>query len=139
MVSKASEDLPEPETPETTVSLPWVSSQSMFFRLWVRAPRMVMRSFNVSTGKFSVNLLGRRCYFRLKTGLDAGEHLLRVTLLRLLVGGRDVTSQIGQHHSPGLGVFPHTHPQADVLILMRDPHAQQFEGFGVGARRFGHA
>src|ERR1700685_2012645 len=143
MVSKASEDLPEPETPETTVSLPWVRSQSMFFRLWVRAPRMVIRSFNVSTnfstGKLAVNLLGRGGDFCLKTGLDAGEHLSRVALLRLLEGGRDVASQIGQHHAPGFGFLPDAHAQADVLILMRDPDAQQFEGFGIGAGWFGYA
>jgi len=45
MVSKASEDLPDPETPLTTVSLPWGMSQEMFFRLCVRAPRMTMKSF----------------------------------------------------------------------------------------------
>ena len=45
MVSKASEDLPEPETPLMTVSLPWGISQERFFRLWVRAPRMMMASF----------------------------------------------------------------------------------------------
>ena len=45
MVSKASEDLPDPETPLITVSLPWGISQEMFFRLWVRAPRMMMASF----------------------------------------------------------------------------------------------
>ena len=44
MVSKASEDLPEPETPETTVSFPWGMEQSTFFRLWVRAPRMMISS-----------------------------------------------------------------------------------------------
>src|ERR1700722_14321387 len=139
MVSKASEDLPEPETPETTVSLPWVRSQSMFFRLWVRAPRIVIRSFNVSTSKLAVDLLGGRCELSLKAGLDAGEHLLWVALLGLLVGGSNVTSQIGEHHSPGFGFLPHAHAQADVLILMRDPDTQQFEGFGVGAHRFGYA
>src|ERR1700677_4133494 len=139
MVSKASEDLPEPETPETTVSLPWVRSQSMFFRLWVRAPRIVIRSFNVSTSKLAVNLLGRGYDLRLKTGFDAGEHLFRVALLGLLVGCRNVASQIGEHHAPSFGFLPHAHAQADVLILVRDPDTQQFEGFGVGARRFGYA
>ena len=37
--------LPEPDTPLTTVSFPWGISQEMFFRLWVRAPRMMMASF----------------------------------------------------------------------------------------------
>lgn len=46
MVSKAREDLPEPETPETTVSFPWGMTQSMFFRLWVRAPRIMISSLN---------------------------------------------------------------------------------------------
>ena len=45
MVSKASELLPDPDTPLTTVSLPWGISQEMFFRLCVRAPRMMMASF----------------------------------------------------------------------------------------------
>src|SRR5580698_4104927 len=51
MVSKASEDLPEPETPLTTVSLPWGISQEMFFRLWVRAPRITIASFAEVNGK----------------------------------------------------------------------------------------
>jgi hypothetical protein len=33
MVSKASDDLPDPETPLITVSFPWGISQEMFFRL----------------------------------------------------------------------------------------------------------
>jgi hypothetical protein len=39
-VSNASDDFPDPETPLTTVSLPCGISQSMFFRLCVRAPRI---------------------------------------------------------------------------------------------------
>src|SRR6185436_2232480 len=39
MVSKASDDLPDPLTPVTMISLPEGSVTSMFFRLWVRAPR----------------------------------------------------------------------------------------------------
>src|SRR6185437_10632316 len=45
MVSKASELFPEPDTPLITVSLPCGISQDMFFRLWVRAPRITMASF----------------------------------------------------------------------------------------------
>jgi hypothetical protein len=45
MVSKASDDFPDPETPLTTVSFPWGISQEMFFRLCVRAPRMTIASF----------------------------------------------------------------------------------------------
>src|SRR5579871_12543 len=42
MVSKASEDLPEPESPVNTTSLSRGISTSMFFRLCSRAPRMVI-------------------------------------------------------------------------------------------------
>ena len=45
MVSKASELLPEPDTPLITVSFPWGISQERFFRLCVRAPRIMMASF----------------------------------------------------------------------------------------------
>src|SRR5580700_11852801 len=40
MVSKASEDLPEPERPVNTINRSRGKSRSIFFRLWVRAPRM---------------------------------------------------------------------------------------------------
>ncbi len=46
MVSNASDDLPDPETPLTTVSFPWGISQEMFFRLCVRAPRIMIASFD---------------------------------------------------------------------------------------------
>src|SRR5205085_7166073 len=42
MVSKASEDLPEPDRPVNTTSLSRGISTSTFFRLCSRAPRMVM-------------------------------------------------------------------------------------------------
>src|SRR3954464_11225281 len=45
MVSNARELLPDPDTPLTTVSLPWGISQEMFFKLWVRAPRITIASF----------------------------------------------------------------------------------------------
>src|SRR5579863_417234 len=48
MVSKASDDLPDPETPVTTVSWLCGISQSTFFRLWTRAPRTVMLSFDMA-------------------------------------------------------------------------------------------
>src|SRR5215467_12043802 len=38
MVSKASEDLPEPETPVTTVTRSWGMARDTFFRLFCRAP-----------------------------------------------------------------------------------------------------
>src|SRR5215472_1959958 len=48
MVSKAREDLPEPETPVTTVRELCGTSKSMFLRLCTRAPRTMMLSLSVS-------------------------------------------------------------------------------------------
>src|SRR3984893_3949178 len=42
MVSKASEDLPEPDSPVNTASLSRGISTSMFFRLFSRAPLMII-------------------------------------------------------------------------------------------------
>src|ERR1700730_14531786 len=42
MVSKARLDLPEPETPVTTVMALWGISKLMFLRLWTRAPVTTM-------------------------------------------------------------------------------------------------
>lgn len=47
MVSKAKEDLPDPETPVTTVRVLWPIEKSMFFRLWTRAPRTTMLSVDI--------------------------------------------------------------------------------------------
>src|SRR5579864_9365182 len=44
MVSKAREDLPDPDTPVTTVRVLCRTSKSMFLRLWKRAPRTTMLS-----------------------------------------------------------------------------------------------
>src|SRR5271169_702860 len=48
MVSNASEDLPDPETPVTTVSALCGISRSIFFRLWTRAPLTTISSFAMS-------------------------------------------------------------------------------------------
>src|SRR5262245_50178169 len=49
MVSKASEDLPEPDSPVNTTSLSRGMSRSMFLRLCSRAPRMeIMRASRFS-------------------------------------------------------------------------------------------
>jgi hypothetical protein len=47
MVSKASDDLPDPDTPVTTVKLLCGISKSTFFKLWTRAPRTVMLSVDI--------------------------------------------------------------------------------------------
>ena len=56
-MSKASDDLPDPDTPLTTVSFPWGISQEMFFRLCVRAPRITIAS--LAEVKFVAGELGR--------------------------------------------------------------------------------
>jgi hypothetical protein len=53
-VSKTRLDLPEPETPVTTISRLWGKSSEMFLRLWVRAPRMLI----VPCTRFSGRWLG---------------------------------------------------------------------------------
>src|SRR3954471_13593509 len=52
MVSKASDDLPEPDSPVITVSLSRGISTSTFFRLCSRAPRMEM-FFSIGLGQVS--------------------------------------------------------------------------------------
>src|SRR6185312_12196320 len=60
MVSKASEDLPEPDRPVITISRSRGRSRSMFLRLCVRAPRMRMVSMRgVARGKVNYTKPGR--------------------------------------------------------------------------------
>lgn len=62
MVSKASDDFPEPETPLTTVNMPCGISQAMFFRLCVRAPRITIASLAEVKGKTpSINSQAAHC------------------------------------------------------------------------------
>src|SRR5437764_13572226 len=51
MVSKASEDLPEPESPVMTVRRSRGISTLMFFRLCWRAPRTVIRSIAIACNR----------------------------------------------------------------------------------------
>src|SRR5437588_13060165 len=50
MVSKASDDFPEPLTPVMMMSWPSGSARSMFFRLCVRAPRTTISLAGAATG-----------------------------------------------------------------------------------------
>src|SRR5690348_4635202 len=56
MVSNASDDLPEPESPVRTMSWLRGRSTSTFLRLWTRAPRTVIQSCDMSTVRKSVRL-----------------------------------------------------------------------------------
>src|ERR1700691_6225742 len=71
MVSKASELLPEPDTPLITVSLPCGISQERFFRLCVRALRMMMASFK---GKAPQICTEAHCTLREREGATRHHH-----------------------------------------------------------------
>jgi hypothetical protein len=71
MVSKASELLPEPDTPLITVSLPCGISQERFFRLCVRALRMMMASFK---GKAPQTCTEAHCTLREREGATRHHH-----------------------------------------------------------------
>src|SRR6188474_2754673 len=60
MVSKTSDDLPDPETPVTTVSSLCGMSTETFFRLWTRAPRIDKKSSTTIKGIASMEKLFRR-------------------------------------------------------------------------------
>src|SRR6478735_12538534 len=51
MVSKASDDLPEPDSPVKTMSWLRGRSTSTFLRLWTRAPRTVIQSCDMSNSR----------------------------------------------------------------------------------------
>ena len=57
MVSNASEDFPDPDTPLTTVSFPCGMSQEIFFRLCVRAPRMMIASLDAFRAMASLDFV----------------------------------------------------------------------------------
>lgn len=90
MVSKASEDLPDPETPLSTVSLPWGMVQLMFLRLWVRAPRITiasLASLATVTGRrhrkrrWTVALCAQTGSEHKRPFLIIGHHCMRQTVL----------------------------------------------------------
>src|SRR5882672_11138391 len=55
MVSKASDDLPEPDRPVNTTSLSRGISRSMFFRLCSRAPRIVIARVEEFCWRFALS------------------------------------------------------------------------------------
>src|ERR1035437_2471867 len=56
MVSNASDDLPDPDTPVITVNFSWGMESEMFLRLWTRAPWILIKS---STGILIIRV--RQC------------------------------------------------------------------------------
>src|SRR5208337_521469 len=88
MVSKASDDLPEPESPVITTSRSRGISRSMFLRLCSRAPLMIIRSaIRSALSRAQGTLLAPRGG---PPGvLDRSHHTFRVRLARTrdVVGG----------------------------------------------------
>src|ERR1700730_3444283 len=71
IVSKASEDLPEPESPVNTTSLSRGIVRSMFLRLCSRAPRIFITR---SSKRFSAGPCGgKSCRDFSRPGADAGK------------------------------------------------------------------
>src|SRR3546814_6817218 len=60
MVSKASDDLPEPDRPVIRIGRSRGRSRSMLFWVWVRAPRMRMVSIAIGGGDLGSGGGGRR-------------------------------------------------------------------------------
>src|SRR5665647_565101 len=84
MVSKASDDLPEPDRPVNTTSSSRGIETSMFLRLCSRAPRMVMLRASrwarrLSRGSFMTSMRFRRFLrgFSGEEGRDQGGRLFR--------------------------------------------------------------
>src|SRR5215470_15433126 len=71
MVSKASEDLPDPESPVITTSLSRGISTSMFFRLCSRAPRTLIWSPGMQLNSFGYKVQALIVYR--STGERAGQ------------------------------------------------------------------
>src|ERR1700674_5484061 len=74
MVSKASEDFPEPESPVITTSRSRGISRSMFLRLCSRAPLMTIFSATGDARDLSVPALSSRA----RCVLDRGDHAGRI-------------------------------------------------------------
>lgn len=58
----------------------------------------------------------------LDEGVDVGFGVLE------LLGEGDVAGQVGEDDAPGEGVFPCAGADGDVLALLGDPDAEDFEG-----------
>src|SRR3989304_380067 len=93
MVSKANEDLPEPEIPEMTTNWSRGISTVRFFRLWARAPTTTIFSWGMA-GRIGA---GEGLAAPLTLGLAGGG--ARLALGAGLQGGRllDPTVQLGRH------------------------------------------
>ncbi len=95
MVSKARLDLPEPESPVTTMSLSRGSSSDTFFRLWTRAPCTAMVVRGAALGLAAAGLPGIGTFCRRNATVEK-RHFLHphVALLRQSNRQRRFTDQL---------------------------------------------
>src|SRR5213593_242475 len=103
MVSKASEDLPEPESPVITTSWSRGISRSMFLRLCSRAPRMTIRSLAMAT--YCVSVARPRQHSVLDwppvtEGLASPVARSRLARPRSLKGSPRPSHGLGSHYHP---------------------------------------
>src|SRR5579864_1157520 len=80
MVSKASDDLPDPDTPVTTVRVLWRTSISTFLRLWTRAPRTTMLS--VCVGLKDIESGPKPCWSQRARAQRRPEGLVNLSIIR---------------------------------------------------------
>src|ERR1700712_5069666 len=112
MVSNASEDLPEPDSPVMTTSWSRGISMSMFLRLCSRAPRTWMEpAIQKSPGTrivfLSCSIIWTRPAAMGSLGLSPGRVVRRWTAYVGPIGLGSSPGHPGEHH-PVL-VFPHEH------------------------------
>ena len=84
-------------------------------------------------GDFAFGLVGGVFDFGVEAFEEAGEEGFGVEvgvggLVLQLVGESDVAGEVGEDDAPGKGVFPGTALDGDVLAVLGDPDAEDFEG-----------
>src|SRR5215472_8923637 len=106
MVSKASDDLPEPLTPVTTVTALCGISTVTFLRLWTRAPRTRRRScsgFEVSADAV-IGLVAKA-----KPRQRVSKPLPKLQIIRRL-------SNAGKSHAVSADIMQHCAPRCEVTV-----------------------
>ena len=80
-------------------------------------------------GDFAFGFVGGVFDFGVEAFEEAGEEGVLVELVVLdFVGVGDVAGEIGEDDAPGEGVLPGAAVNADVLSVLGDPDAEDFEG-----------
>jgi len=78
---------------------------------------------------FAFGLVGGRFNLCMEAFKDALEKGIAVDVFAVHgFGVDDVAGEVGEDDAPGKGIFPGAGAQADVLALLGDPDAEEFEG-----------